>query len=196
MVLYPDMTRRAALGGLLTAAASRAFAAERDKPPAFETAHRQFTQLRPARIVPPTRLIGIDGRAADLVAQLGKVTLVNFWASWCPACRTELPILERLHVTMADQGVRVVAISVDREGRNAVLPFLRRLNIRRLPVYVDAEGLVAYTDRENIRNAPFALYGMPVSYVIDRDHRIVGYLKGEADWTLPAARDLLAYYAA
>jgi thiol-disulfide isomerase/thioredoxin len=196
MVLYPDVTRRAALGGLLAAGASRAFGAERDNPPAFETERRQFTQLRPARSVPPTRLVGLDGRAADLVAQLGKVTLVNFWASWCPACRTELPILERLHVTMADQGVRVVAISMDRDGRNAALPFLRKLNIRRLPVYLDAEGLVAYADRDNHRNAPFALYGMPISYVIDREHRIVGYLKGEADWTSPAARDLLAYYAA
>ena len=121
------------------------------------------------------------------------MTLVNFWASWCPACRTELPTLERLHVAMADQGVRVVAISVDRDGRDIAARYLRNLNIRRLPVYHDAEGLVAYTDRENRRNAPFALYGMPISYVIDSAHRIVGYLTGEADWASPAGRNLLAY---
>ncbi len=195
MVLHPDMTRRAVLGGLLAATASRAIAAGPDSPPAFDGARRQFTELRPQRSVPPTRLVGVDGRAADLAQLLGKVTLVNFWASWCPACRTELPTLERLHIAMADQGVRVVAISVDRDGRDVAARYLRNLNIRRLPVYHDAEGLVAYTDRENRRNAPFALYGMPISYVIDSAHRIVGYLTGEADWASPAGRNLLAYYA-
>lgn len=195
-VPHADVTRRAVLGGLLTVAASRAVAGTRDDPPAFATERRQFTLLRPARVVPPTRLVGVDGRTTDLAAQLGKATLVNFWASWCPACRTELPILERLHLTMADQGVRVLAISVDRDGRDVAARYLRQLGIRRLPVYHDAEGLVAHVDGENRRNAPFALYAMPISYVVDRDRRIVGYLKGEADWTSPAARNLLSYYAA
>jgi thiol-disulfide isomerase/thioredoxin len=191
MVLHSHMTRRAVLGATL-AAASPVRAAE---PPRFDTAQHQFTLLRPARIVPPTSLIGLDGRAGDLVAQLGHATLVNFWATWCAACRTELPLLERVHVTMADQGIRVVAISVDQGGRDVVARYVRTLNLRRLPVYVDPEGLVAHSDRDNRRNAPFALYGLPVTYVIDRAKRIVGYLPGAADWTLPAAQELLAYYA-
>jgi thiol-disulfide isomerase/thioredoxin len=196
MVQHLNMTRRAVLGGLLAATSARAFATERTDPPAFESARRQFTLLRPVRTVPPVRLVGADGRTSALTAHLGNVTLVNFWASWCPACRIELPLLEQLHVAMADRGVRVVAISVDRDGREAPVAFLRKLGIRRLPVFFDPEGLVAYTDRDNRRNAPFALYGMPISYVIDHAQRIVGYLPGEADWTTPAGRNLLAYYAA
>jgi thiol-disulfide isomerase/thioredoxin len=195
MGLHPNVTRRVVLGGLLAVAVSQARAAERSGPPSFHTARHQFTLLRPTRTLPPTRLVSLDGRAADFAALRGRVTLVNFWATWCAACRTELPMLERLHVTMADQGVRVAAISVDQGGRNTVAPFLRALNIRRLPVYLDPEGLVAHADRENRRNAPFALYGMPISYVIDRAGRIVGYLPGEADWTSPESRNLLAYFA-
>jgi hypothetical protein len=93
-------------------------------------------------------------------------------------------------------GVRVVAISVDRDGREAPVTFLRKLGIRQLPVFLDPDGRISYTDRENARNAPFALYGMPISYVIDRARRIVGYLPGEADWASPAGRNLLAQYAA
>jgi thiol-disulfide isomerase/thioredoxin len=190
------MTRRSMLAALLGAAASPALATERNDPPVFESARRQFAQLRPLRAVPPIRLSGVDGRTSELTAHLGNVTLVNFWASWCPACRIELPLLEQLHSAMADRGVRVVAISVDRDTREAPVAFLRKLGIRRLPVFLDPDGVIAYTDRENRRNAPFALYGMPISYVIDRAHRIVGYLPGEADWTSPAGRNLLAYYAA
>jgi thiol-disulfide isomerase/thioredoxin len=190
------MTRRALLGGILAATASQACAAEQDNPPSFNTARHQFTLLRPARQLPPVPLVGLDGRATDLAALSGRVTLVNFWASWCAACRSELPVLERLHIAMANQGVRVVAISVDRDGRNTVAPFLRALNVRRLPVYLDPEGLVAHSDRDNSRNAAFALYGMPISYLIDRAARVVGYMPGDADWMSPAGRNLLAYYAA
>jgi thiol-disulfide isomerase/thioredoxin len=194
MGLHPDITRRAVLGGVLAAVAVPAAAAERDHPPTFRTVRHQFTLVRPARLLPSLRLVGLNGRATDLTLP-GQVTLVNFWATWCAACRTELPILERLSGTMADRGVRVIAISVDQGGRDTVAPFLRSLNIRRLAIYLDPEGLIAHSDRENRRNAPFALYGMPISYVIDRAGRIVGYLPGEADWTSPEGHALLAHYA-
>jgi thiol-disulfide isomerase/thioredoxin len=142
---------------------------------------------------PPLRPTGLDGRAADLGALEGRVTLINFWATWCPACVNELPILERLH--LSDNGVRVIAIAVDREGGpQKVLRYLQKLNVRRLPVYLDPEGVIAYADQNNERKAPFALYGMPISYVIDRAGRIAGYFPGEADWMSPAALKLLDYY--
>ena len=72
MVLHPDVTRRAVLGGLLAATASRASAAGPDSPPSFDGARRQFTELRPLRSVPPTRLVGVDGRAADLARCSGR----------------------------------------------------------------------------------------------------------------------------
>jgi thiol-disulfide isomerase/thioredoxin len=186
-----SFSRRVALTGALSILSVSARA--HDRPPRFETAQRQFTIVRPARTVPPLRPKGLDGRAVDLGPLAGRVTLINFWATWCPACVNELPVLERLHLSGAD--VRVIAISVDREGGpERVARYLRKLNVRRLPVYLDPEGVIAYADRDNERQAPFALYGMPISYVIDRAGRIAGYFPGEADWTSPAALNLLDYY--
>jgi thiol-disulfide isomerase/thioredoxin len=186
-----SLSRRTAIAGLLSAVVAPVRA--QDRPPHFETARRQYTLLRPARTPPPLRPNGLDGRAADLGALDGGVTLINFWATWCPACVNELPILERLH--LSGRGVRVIAIAVDREGGpQQVLRYLQKLNVRRLPVYLDPEGVIAYADQKNERKAPFALYGMPISYVIDRAGRIVGYFPGEADWMSPAALNLLDYY--
>lgn len=186
------LSRRAVLASLATLAVSPA-SAQRTNPPRFETAARQFTQISPPRAVPPLRLRGLDGKTSELSAQRGGITLINLWATWCPACVNELPVLERLHTS--NQGVRVVAISVDREGgRERVARYLTKLNVKRLPVYLDPEGDVAYSDRENVRKAPFALYGMPISYIADGGGRIVGYFPGEADWLGADAQRLFAYY--
>jgi thiol-disulfide isomerase/thioredoxin len=188
-----SLTRRAALAGLLAATATPARA--QNRPPRFETLQRQFTLVSPVRTLPSLRVQALEGKPLDLAALAGNVTLVNFWATWCPACVNELPILERLH--FGNHGVRVVAISVDREGgRDRVARYLKKLNVRKLPVYLDPGGAVAYADRDNARGAPFALYGMPISYVLDRAGRVSGYLAGEADWTSPEALNLLRYYAA
>jgi thiol-disulfide isomerase/thioredoxin len=193
------MSRRTVIGGLAAAAAlpaSRSFAASEppNNPPRFETAGYQFTILRPARIVPSIRLTRLDGSARDLTALRGKVVLLNFWATWCAACRTELPMLDGLQATMAETGLQVVAVSVDRGGRKAVEPYVRRLNIRHVQICLDPDGLLGYSDKENRAQAPFALYGMPISYVIDSAGRIVGYMPGAADWTSKAGQDLLRYY--
>ena len=154
----------------------------------------QYTILRPARIVPAIRLTRLDGKTHDFTTLRGKVVLLNFWATWCAACRTELPMLDRLQATMAETGLQVVAVSVDRGGRKLVEPYVRALNIRHVQICLDPDGLLVHSDRENRVQAPFALYGMPVSYVIDSAGRIVGYMPGAADWTAKAGQDLLRYY--
>jgi thiol-disulfide isomerase/thioredoxin len=193
------MSRRAALralGSVVALSATHAAAADHagDDPPPFGTASHQFTALRPRRVVPAVRLIGLDGASTDFAAWRGSVVLLNFWATWCPACRTELPNLERLQA-LSGEDVRVAAISTDREGRAAVLPYLRALGIKKLAIYLDPDQRLA-RPADSGTNAPFALYGMPITYVIDRSGRIVGYLVGGADWTSAAARALLDFLRA
>jgi thiol-disulfide isomerase/thioredoxin len=178
----------------LTAPRSLAANERPNNPPRFEAAGYQFTILRPARTVPSIRLTRLDGSTRDLTTLRGKVVLLNFWATWCAACRTELPILDRLQATMADTGLQVIAVSVDRGGRKVVEPYVRALNVRHVQIYLDPDGLLAYSDKENRVQAPFALYGMPISYAIDSAGRIVGYMPGAADWTSKAGQDLLRYY--
>lgn len=52
---------------------------------------------------------------------------------------------------------------------------------------------MAHSDADNAKKAPFALYGMPITYVISSSDAIVGYMRGDADWSSAAADDLIAY---
>jgi len=60
-------------------------------------------------------------------------------------------------------------------------------------VYLDPNGYVAYSDSANERSAPFALYGMPITYLIASSGLIVGYMPGAVDWSSAAANDVIDY---
>lgn len=193
------VTRRAMLGSALGAAGAamlplRSAQAFSDGPPSFGTARSQFTILRPANQAPAAPILRLDGTSVSFAAFRGKVVLVNFWATWCPACRLELPTLERLQQSSGGKDLEVLAVALDREGRTVVAPFLRQLNIRKLSVYLDPDGRMARNGDDGRPAAPFQLYGMPISYVIDPAGRIAGYMTGEADWASDDALRLLGYY--
>ncbi len=161
--------------------------------PSFQSDRYQFTILRPQQELPSIRLFRLEGGTIDLVSLRGKPILLNFWASWCAACRTELPILERQYGAAWRANLHVVAVSEDRGSRQAVERFVKELELRTLPIYLDANGSVAYSDSANSRNAPFALYGMPITYAIASSGWVVGYMPGAADWSSAAANDLIEY---
>jgi thiol-disulfide isomerase/thioredoxin len=194
------IARRAVLGsvlGAVAAAAAPSFPALAlsEGPPLFATARHQFTILQPARIVPPVPITRLDGSITTFASFRGKVVLVNFWATWCPACRIELPLLDQLQQTAGGRDLQVIAISLDRGGGSTVAPFVRDLKLRHVGIYLDPEGRIARAGDDDNPAIPFGRYGMPISYVIDPAGRIAGYLAGEADWMSDAARNLLGYYA-
>jgi thiol-disulfide isomerase/thioredoxin len=161
--------------------------------PTFESGRYQFTIVRPRRELPSIRLFRLEGGTIDLSSLRGKPIVLNFWASWCAACRTELPILERQYRSAWQNNLHVVAVSEDRNSRQAVERFVKALKLQTLPIYLDPSGYLAYSDSANSRNAPFALYGMPITYLIASSGWVVGYMPGAADWSSPAANDLIEY---
>jgi thiol-disulfide isomerase/thioredoxin len=196
MTLVP---RRVVLGGLAAIAcqaATRSFAATEppNDPPPFATVRHQFTLLRPSRIAPDIPFGRLDGTTSSLAAFRGKVILLNFWATWCPACRVELPSLDRLQTALGGDDFQVVAISTDEGGRAVVRPFLRGLALKALLVGLDPGGRLARAPAVDAPPPPFALYGMPISFLIGRSGRVAGYLLGEADWSTESARRLIDYY--
>ncbi len=164
--------------------------------PLFESGRYQFIILQPQRDVPDVRLFHIDGSTVLLSSLRGRPTLLNFWATWCPPCRTELPILDQLQGERAPQsgsgGLKVLAVAVDRADRSTVVRFVQTLGISHLPIYRDPNGYVASPEPDR-RNAPFVLYGMPITYLISASGKVVGYMLGAADWNGEAAGKLLAY---
>ncbi len=191
-------TRRTFVTGMMGAAASLAMPALPGRaatagPPPFGTTRHQFTLVRGAYPVPPVPIPRLGGGALDLSSFRGKVVLVNFWATWCAACRTELPMLEQLAGSnRAD--LAVVAISTDRD-RSVVAPFVKALRLRRLAIGFDPGGLVARAGASDAIETPFALYGMPISFLLGVSGQVEGYITGEADWLSGEASRLFDYYA-
>ena len=180
--------------GTVTSLATDAVAASQTlEIPTFQSGKYQFTIIRPQQLVPSIRLFRLEGGTIDLLSLRGKPILLNFWASWCAACRTELPILERLYRSTWRGNLHVAAVSEDRGGRDAVERFVKTLELRTLPIYLDPNGYVAHSDSANETNAPFALYGMPITYLIASSGTIVGYMPGAADWSSAAANRLIEY---
>lgn len=102
----------------------------------------------------------------------GKVTILDFWASWCEPCRVELPLIEKIVKTFSSKDVVFIAINVDENEREADR-FLKSTHIQ-APIIRD-------TKRE--LTGKLGIDSLPVSYILDRDGKIVsiyrGYAKGD-----------------
>ena len=189
------MSRRAVVSGAL--AALGASAAKSEAPQnagcdeGFRTPSSQFVRLEPSRTLPELALQRLDGRSERFVEFRSRVVLFSFWATWCPPCRRELPKLERLHLMARDISVEVVAISIDRGGRKAVEPYLRELKVSKLPTFLDPEGVLAQAPGGTVVT-PFILWGLPISFLVNRLATPVGYIAGEVDWT---SSETLAFLA-
>ena len=106
---------------------------------------------------PELTLFDLDGNKVSLTDFLGKVVLINNWATWCPPCRQEMPEFQAYYNQHKDQGFQVVAIEAgqpESEVRN----------------FVEAEGLdfVILLDPENLSLKIFQQNSLPNSFVIDR----------------------------
>jgi peroxiredoxin len=110
---------------------------------------------------PDFTLHDLSGKPWPMADLRGKVVLVNFWATWCPPCRKELPSLEAFSARFADQGLVVLGISDESAAK--VMPFVRRQAIS-YPILLDPGRVV---------NQAFAIQGIPKSFVYDRSGKLV-----------------------
>jgi len=110
---------------------------------------------------PEFTLQDLTGKAWTFGELRGKVVLVNFWATWCPPCRKEMPDLETLYERFGPKGLVVLAISDEEAAK--VEPFIRERGVR-FPVLLDPERKV---------NERFIVEGIPKSFVYDRKGKLV-----------------------
>ncbi len=153
--------------------------------PPLEGWMAQFTLNDPPRPAPETEFHTIEGDRVTLAAFKGKTVLVNFWATWCMPCIREMPSLDRLQAAFDRKSFEILAVSVDRGGAEIVIPFLKKLKIKTLTPYLDRRMALARA---------FAIPGMPTSYLIDAEGRVVGSLPGIAEWDSPEAKALVRFY--
>jgi thiol-disulfide isomerase/thioredoxin len=113
---------------------------------------------------------GPDGSDVSFDGVRGKITLVNFWATWCAPCKKELPDLVELSRRYADRGFRVVGVSTDRtpNAMGLVAEFVRKYSIPYQVVLSTQEMEDAF---KNVRM-------LPTSFLVDGDGRIVRTMVG------------------
>lgn len=121
-----------------------------------------------------------SGADAPLSAHRGKGVVLNFWATWCPPCVSELPSLDRLAASLKGSGIQVLAVSEDLGAKAArvVRAFYAAHGIDHLPVLTDPFGKASDA---------FANEGVPTTWLIDAQGRVKARLEGGADWNTPAA---------
>jgi thiol-disulfide isomerase/thioredoxin len=160
---------------LLLAAAGASSAAESD---ASEPDRTKLGELVPASEpfpVPSLPIADLSGNTVELSTFQGKVVLVNLWATWCEPCLREMPSLDRLQSSLGDR-IAVIAVSEDRGGSKIVEPFIAKLGLKSIKTYLDPKSAVGHA---------FEVRGLPTSFLIDREGRVLGRVEGGAEWDSP-----------
>lgn len=140
----------------------------------------KLQELKDRPAAPDFTLAGADGRKVSLKDFRGKVVFLNFWATWCESCRDEMPSMERLYGEFKCQGLAIVAVNV-KEKRQDALAFAKKLKLT-YPLLMDTEGEVGQL---------YGAFGLPATYLIDRNGVALARMWGPADWYSPAARVLI-----
>jgi cytochrome c biogenesis protein CcmG/thiol:disulfide interchange protein DsbE len=156
---------RIALLAIAAAAVACGGPTDTAKPPASATP----VTARPARqAAPDFGLVGLSGAPLRLSDYRGKVVLLNFWATWCPPCVTEIPDLVALREELGTERVEVLGISLDTAGADAVRAFARERGMS-YPTAVDTAQVSA-------------MYGgvpsIPTTFVIDTHGGVVEKIVG------------------
>ncbi|MDB4470850.1 TlpA family protein disulfide reductase [Deltaproteobacteria bacterium] len=125
------------------------------------------------QVAPDFTLTDMQGQKVSLADMRGKVVILNFWATWCPPCREEMPSMEMLYRKYKDQGLVILAVNTEKDGANLVKNFLQKTPYT-FPILLDTAAEVQ--NRYNV-------YRFPETYVLDRNGNVAERVTGAIDWT-------------
>jgi thiol-disulfide isomerase/thioredoxin len=152
-----------------------------DLPPLSHSLTRQAPQPAPA-----LKLKDLDGQPYDLAQLKDKVVLINFWATWCPPCRREMPSMERLSRALQGEPFVVLAVDVG-EDADTIEAFTGQLDAApTFPILLDTHSRAMQS---------WKVRGLPTTFLLDRQGRIVASAIGGREFDHPdiirAIRELL-----
>ena len=117
---------------------------------------------------PQLELRDLDGRVVRLSDYQGKVVLINFWATWCPPCRAEMPDLVRLQREHRKHGLQIIGITYPPEKKDRVRRFARSIKVN-YPIILGTRQIKARFSSDET---------LPLTIVIDRDGKITDIISG------------------
>jgi peroxiredoxin len=122
----------------------------------------------------------VEGPMMSLASLRGRVVLLNFWASWCRDCRSEMPRFEQLHRDFAAQGLTILGVNL-REGTRTIRRYADELDLT-FPLVLDPKGKIT---------ASYGVIGLPTTFLIGRDGRPVALAIGPRHWGAAPARAII-----
>ena len=122
----------------------------------------------------------LAGEQVTLSSLKGKVVFLNFWATWCPPCRAEMPSMERLYAKFKDKNFDILAVNLQEEPK-PVKDFLTK-NKLTFPVVLDTNGKIG---------SVYGVRGIPTTYLIDKEGFIVGGIVGGKEWDTPEVEEAI-----
>ena len=127
-------------------------------------------------------LVDIDGKQVTLADYRGKVVMVNFWATWCEPCHIETPWLIEFQQKYAAQGLVILGVSMDEEGKSVVVPYVasQQFDVNGQKAPINYRILIGSDD---IADKFGGVEGMPTSMFFTRDGRKVKTLIGLEDYS-------------
>jgi len=130
---------------------------------------------------PDFATVDAEGRAVRLDSFKGKVVILNFWATWCPPCRLEMPSMEKLYQEFKEQGLEIVAVNF-MESPGPVREFVKEQGFT-YPILMDGKSRIAES---------YGVMRLPETVLIGRRGNLLGKSAGYKDWYKPAVREFVS----
>ncbi len=116
-------------------------------------------------------LKSVNGKETSLASFRGRIILLNFWATWCPPCKAEMPSMNKLYNLFKGRGLVVIAVSTDNSVKK-VEKFLHKNPV----------DFVVLSDPAIKTSRKYKVFSLPTSFLIDKDGMIVKKFFGEQEW--------------
>jgi len=124
-----------------------------------------------------------DAGEATLQDYRGKYVLLNFWATWCAPCRKEMPQLAELQTEFGGDAFEVLTIATGRNSPTGIRKFFEEVGVDNLPRHQDPKQALA---------SQMAIFGLPITVLIDPEGREIARLRGDADWASDSAKAIIS----
>lgn len=131
--------------------------------------------LRAKTPAPDFTAARLDGTPVRLSGLRGKVVFLNFWATWCPPCREEMPSMEALYRRFRGKDLEFLALDIQ-EGNSEVAAFMKQQGLS-FPAALDSAGRIS---------AEYGVRGIPSTFIIDRAGNVIASVVGGRDWNTEA----------
>jgi peroxiredoxin len=146
--------------------------------------YRDLGVLKVPRINPPVdfKLKDIKGRTVRLSDFRGKVVFLNFWTTWCPPCKYEMPSMQKLYDKLRDENFVMVAVDLQ-EPVSRVKDFVKAYKLS-FSVLLDSTGDVG---------RQFGIRSIPSTFILDKEGGIIGKVFGPREWDGKEAVDFFEH---